>query len=146
MLFAHTCNLNVIKLRSCLFINSNPGDRAIFVTALFDTSPETVCFVADCDQEALDIMREERIVPDYIFVELKMPGIDGYQFLTRIKKVRRLRKTPVIVHCNTSDTFLIAALRERGAFAIYSLPYNYRGMCNILSLYLNEKWSNLCLN
>jgi CheY-like chemotaxis protein len=133
-------------LKSCLFINSNASDRAIFVTALFDTSPETVCFVADRDEEALDIMRMERIVPNYIFVELNMPGIDGFKFLKKIKKIARLRRTPVIVHCPSFDPFCIEALRERGAFAIYFLPYNYRGMCNLLGLYLDQKWANLCLN
>jgi CheY-like chemotaxis protein len=133
-------------LKSYLFINSNPSDRAIFVTALFDTSPETVCFVADRDDEALEIMKTERIVPNYIFVEFNMPGIDGFAFLKKIKKIARLRRTPVIVHCPTSDPLCIQALRDRGAFAIHLLPYHYHGMCNILSLYLDQKWVNLSLN
>lgn len=146
ILSVNCSTITLITLRSCLFINSNPSDRAIFVTALFDTSPETICFVADNDEEALDIMNSERITPNYIFVELSMPGIDGLQFLTRIKQVKRLRKTPVIVHCSTSDKQYIESLMARGAFAIYSLPYNYKGMCNLLMLCFNQKWSKLCLN
>lgn len=133
-------------MKSCLFINSNPSDRAIFVTALFDTSPETICFVADGDRQALDMMSSEAIVPNYILVELSMPGIDSFRLLRRIRRDRKFRKTRVIVHYTASDPFYIQALREVGAFAIYSLPYNYRSMCTILRLYLNEQWCNLCLN
>jgi len=133
-------------LRSCVFINSNPSDRAIFVTALFDTSPSTVCFVADDGDEALDIMRKERIVPSYIFVELSMPGIDGIRFLKNIKRIRSLRRAAVIVHCKSPDAVIVDIMKEHGAFAIYPAPYNYRGMCNILRAYLNHDPIRLSLN
>ena len=133
-------------MKSCVFINSNPADRAIFVTALFDISPKTICFIVDDDREAFEILEEESIVPDYIFIELSMPGIDGIKFLRKIRKVNTLRKIPVIVHCATSEPINISALKERGAFAIYQRPYNYIGMCNVLSMCLNQESINLSLN
>lgn len=72
--------------RSCLFVNSDPIDQSIFIAALSDISPETDCFLAVNDEEALDIMQEDGVVPDYIFIELDMPGIDGNRFLKRVRR------------------------------------------------------------
>ncbi|MEO5977538.1 MAG: hypothetical protein ABIS36_09605 [Chryseolinea sp.] len=133
-------------MRSCVFINSDPADRAIFVTALFDTSPDTVCFLADNDTHALKIMREDSIVPDYIFIELDTYGINGFNFLRRIRNIQSLSRIPVIVHCDSPGRICIDDLRTIGAFAIYPIPYNYKGMCNILNIYLNQDSINLNLN
>lgn len=109
-------------------------------------SPNTICFVADDDRKVLEILEEESIVPDYIFIELTMPGIDGIKFLGQIKKINTLSKIPVIVHCATSEPFNITTLKDNGAFAIYQRPYNYLGMCNVLSMCLNQESINLSLN
>jgi CheY-like chemotaxis protein len=43
--------------------------------------------------ECLDILREER--PDYILLDIDMPGMDGWKTLQEIKKNKELRKIPV---------------------------------------------------
>lgn len=132
--------------RSCLFVNSDPIDQSIFIAALSDISPETDCFLAVNDEEALDIMQEDGVVPDYIFIELDMPGIDGNRFLKRVREVQSLRAVPVIVHCSHPEPQCIDDLKEVGAFAIYLRPYDYWGISNLLSLYLNHSYIKANMN
>lgn len=43
--------------------------------------------------ECLDILKEER--PDYILLDIDMPGMDGWRTLQEIKKHEELREIPV---------------------------------------------------
>jgi CheY-like chemotaxis protein len=46
-------------------------------------------------QEALDRVRRER--PDLVLLDLKMPGVDGYEVIRRLKSDGATRPIPVIV-------------------------------------------------
>ena len=50
---------------------------------------------ATSGEEALAIMRERR--PDVVFMDLLMPGIDGYALLELMRSDERLRDVPVVV-------------------------------------------------
>ena len=47
------------------------------------------------------------LAPDYIFLDLNMPGMDGLKCLDEIKKTKELHNVPVILysHCITDDTY-----------------------------------------
>ena len=124
-------------LRSCMFVNSDPIEQSTFIAALEDVSPETHCIVAEDDTEALDIIQTGILVPDCIFIDLAMPGIDAMRFLYKVKNVELFHEVPVIVHCLHPNAYEVMKLRELGAHAIYYRPYEYWGICNVLSLYLN---------
>jgi len=126
----------VIK-KSCLFIGDSPHDQAVFVKALQDVSPETICFTANTAMDALYMVQDEGIVPDYIFIELYLPGMDAVEFLKRIKSDDDLKHIPVIVHCASPQPHKIIELKENGALAIYFRQYEYFGVCNMLNLYFS---------
>jgi CheY-like chemotaxis protein len=125
-------------VKSCLFVNSDPVEQSTFIEALGDVSPEAFCMMASDDAEALDIMKAGSLVPDFIIIDLEMPGIDAKRFLHHVKNVESLRDVPVIVHCQHPNAYAVMELKEMGAFAIYYRPYDYWGICNILNLYLND--------
>ena len=51
--------------------------------------------VANNGQEALDILAEQW--PDLILLDLMMPVMDGYEFLSQFRKLKGSEKTPVII-------------------------------------------------
>lgn len=130
------------KSTSCLLISANPDDQIVFMDALNTVAPDTFFLLAYDGTEALEIMKEECIRPDFVFVELDMPGIDACKFLTDIKKLKFERKVPVIVHSPKPVEDKVIELQEMGAFGIYFKPYNYRGVCNILNLYFMQGFRN----
>jgi chemotaxis response regulator CheB len=127
-------------VKSCLLINDDPLDQAIFFDALLDVAPETLFMLAGNSMEALQILQEDNLTPDCVFVELSRPSIDALQFLKAIKKTELLREVPVIVHSSVPALHRVIELQEMGALAIYFRPYNYHGVCNVLNLYFKQDY------
>ena len=130
----------------CLLVTNDPLDQAIFARALRDVSPNTVCCIAANGVEAMEIMTEEQVVPDFIFVELNMPYMDGIEFLKQVKSKQPLGQIPVIVHSDVPQPDKLPSIKEAGASAIYFKEYEYGGVCNILYLYFLSQLSPLHLN
>jgi len=130
----------------CLLVTNDPTDQAIFARALRDVSPNTVCCIAANGIEAMEIMTSENMVPDFIFVELNMPHMDGIEFVRQVKATYPLGQIPVIVHSGTPEPEKLPSIKEAGASAIYFKEYDYGGVCNILYLYFLSQLSPLHLN
>ncbi len=72
--------------RTCLLIDDNPVDvfinRSLILRCKF--ADEVITFKS---AEALDLIRAGTIHPNVIFMDLKMPGMDGFQFLQEYAKI-----------------------------------------------------------
>jgi CheY-like chemotaxis protein len=129
--------------KSCILICDDPYDQTIFVRALSDVSPDTICFAVTDPSDALYLMAEEALVPSYIFAEFNMPGMDGIQFLKNIKSIEFLKDIPVIVHTISPQPNKVIELKESGALAIYLRPYRDQGVRNMLNLYFGDEMTIL---
>ena len=76
--------------KSCIFIDNDPYNQAVFTRALGDVSPETICLTASSAEDAIYMLTRENVSPSYIFVELDMPEMSGIEFLKTIKQVDSL--------------------------------------------------------
>jgi hypothetical protein len=129
---------------NCLFIGNQGEDLHIFKSALGDVFPGACCYTSENGLEAISIMDEYDLVPD--FVELEGTGYDTLRFLNEMKRTEVLKGIPVIVHAPVPHLDKVQALRESGALAIYFKPYNYTGVCNVLNLYIGSEYANYQLN
>ncbi len=131
---------------TCLFINNDLEEQALFMKALKDVSPHTLCFIAIDGLGGFSMMMDKDIIPDYIFIELDMPEMGGVEFLKQIKGNDLLKDIPVIVHAVSPLPHKVIEIKEAGAEAIYMQRYNYRGICNMLNVYMNMIFVNLSPN
>jgi CheY-like chemotaxis protein len=132
-----------VTSKSCLFIDNDSFNQAIFLEALSDVSPHTICLTASDGTDAMHILKKENIIPSYIIIELDLPKMGGLEFLKIIKQDPHLRDIPVIVHSTSPQPHLIIQLKELGATAIYYRPYDYYGVTNMLTLYFNGEMARI---
>jgi CheY-like chemotaxis protein len=125
--------------KCCILINDDSMDQAIFTKALNDISPETICFTVPNPLDALYIMTAERVIPNFVFIELNGPQMDAIEFLNAIKSTDGLKDINVIVHAKSPLPNQILEIKEAGALAIYLRPYEYYGVCNMLNLYFTPE-------
>jgi CheY-like chemotaxis protein len=86
----------------CLLVDDDEDDREIFCLALEKVDTSIKCVSARDGREALSILESGSFIPDYIFLDLNMPIMDGKECLKEIRKINQLNRVPVIMFSTSS--------------------------------------------
>jgi CheY-like chemotaxis protein len=125
-----------------LLIDDDEDDRKLFfeATAEYD---DTIKYIAAADaREALLYLNDAaNALPDFIFLDLRMPGLSGEQCLAEIKKIPRLASIPVIIYTTSRDVMESARLKGLGAAHFMSKPVLPDDVYYMVSFVLGEKWN-----
>lgn len=88
---------------TCFLIDDDVDDLEIFAIAVAETGRPVTCMTANDGIDALQKLREDdTFTPDFIFLDLNMPRMNGKQCLTEIKKIERLVHTPVVMYSTSA--------------------------------------------
>ena len=125
-----------------LLVEDDVDDRILFFEAARDFDP-TITFAAAPDaEEALTWLRDvNKPLPDFIFLDLRMPGLSGKQCLIEIKKDPRLAPIPVIVFTTSRDLRESIVLKNLGAAHFMSKPVSPDEVYYMISFVLGEEWT-----
>ena len=70
-----------------LMVDDDEDDRRLFFEAAKEVSESIHCVSAEDGEKALTMLQSEHgLLPDYIFLDLNMPRLNGRQCLAEIKK------------------------------------------------------------
>jgi two-component system, chemotaxis family, response regulator Rcp1 len=112
-----------------LLIEDNPADARLWIEAFKpDGSPPHALTVVNDGEEALDLLfRRARHAaaprPDLIVLDLRLPGVAGFEVLERIKLDPDLRRIPVVVFsASVAQKGMLAACYERHANCVVVKP------------------------
>ena len=106
-----------------VLVDDDPDDHEVFKMALAELPEPIICVSYLGGEEALEQLRSMEVRPDYIFVDINMPVIDGFQFLDIIKREDTdLSNTPVIMLSTTSDYEVSRKVKEAGAMTFFTKP------------------------
>jgi CheY-like chemotaxis protein len=115
-------NLKSSIVKKCLLVDDDQDDREIFCLALEKIDPSIDCVHARDGVEALSILSDTKYVPDYIFLDLNMPVMDGKECLKEIRTRIHLNKIPVIIFSTSSAERDREETRQLGASAFITKP------------------------
>ena len=109
--------------------------------------------VATSGEEALDYLfgndkyanREEYPIPDLILLDIKMPGIDGFEVLNQITNREELKQIPVIILSSSKDEGDRAMALDMGASSYLVKPISFFGLLNVIKE-VGEYWVVLNVN
>lgn len=73
-------------------------------------------------ESAIEYLNSEAKLPNLIWLDYYLPGIDGLEFLKEIKKVSRLQRIPVFVISNTASQEKVSAMMKLGVVRYYVKP------------------------
>ena len=121
--------------------DDDPDDREIFIEALHGIDKLCKCVTAFDGQEALSKLTNGiGQLPDFIFLDLNMPRMNGKQCLVEIKKNSKLRKIPVIIYSTSTDEKDIAETLELGAAFFLQKPNRFDELSRALANIISKKW------
>ncbi len=76
-----------MKYQNVLHVDDDQDDLEIFSITVGEFKPAVTCVSLDCAVTALDKIKSHEISPEAIFLDLNMPGMNGFEFLAEVKKL-----------------------------------------------------------
>jgi len=105
-----------------MIIDDDQDDRFFFKEALKEMLPSSVCLEANSGIEALKLLRNAEQIPDFIFLDINMPRMDGRDCLKQLKRDEKLQHIPVIIYSTSFSDKSVAELHALGASGYLNKP------------------------
>ncbi|MBL8485249.1 MAG: response regulator, partial [Rhodocyclaceae bacterium] len=98
--------------RPILLVEDNPDDEALTLRAIAKNRIHNPVIVARDGLEALHYLfgtgsfagRDMSVMPAVVLLDLKLPGLDGFEVLRRIRGDARTRLLPVVILTTSRET------------------------------------------
>ncbi|HMI66018.1 MAG TPA: response regulator [Cyclobacteriaceae bacterium] len=101
--------------KECLLIDDDPADQEIFRMALQEIDGSIKCVLANNGIDALTILNPLTFTSDFIFIDINMPGMNGIQCLTEIKKPDHLKDAKIIMYSTPAQPKIVELINVLGA-------------------------------
>jgi CheY-like chemotaxis protein len=125
--------------RECFLIDDDLDDQEIFLMALQQLDGEIQCRVANDGLEGLKKLSEDlSFIPDYIFIDVNMPKMNGVQCLSGIKKLEHLKNVRLIMYSTSSDPRIVNIIKDLGADSFLVKPPGFGLLVENLSKILEK--------
>ena len=121
-------------------IDDDQDDQELFIEALKDLDENCQCITAFNGQEALQKLKTIPELPDFIFLDLNMPLMNGRQFLFEIKRENLIGDTPVIIYSTSTDTKDVVDTIQLGAVSFLQKPNRFEDLSKALAGIISRKW------
>jgi CheY-like chemotaxis protein len=121
-----------------LMVDDDPEDVQFFCNALYESNQPFYCISVTNAEEALSFLENTLITPEFIFLDLNMPRINGRECLTKLKADPRSKDIPVIIYSTSSHKKEIDELYKLGAAMFITKPYSMRVLMNTISSILSH--------
>jgi len=131
----NTVNLDPVEI---LIVEDNPQDAELTLRALQKMNLAIHIQVVEDGEEALDFIfsrgifesRQSLKPPRVIFLDLKLPKVNGLEILKEIKSNPITKRIPVVVVTSSREDPDIKAAYEYGANGYVVKPVEFEAFCN----------------
>src|SRR4051795_6752916 len=79
-------------------VDDDEDDKEMFAEVMAEICRFNTCITASNGFEALKFLQSSETLPDFIFLDLNTPRVNGKQCLLQLKKDKRLWSIPVIIY------------------------------------------------
>lgn len=119
-------------------IDDDQDDRELFLDAISEITSDVICHAAGDPEEFLANLNSLGKVPDVIFLDINMPRVDGYQFLSLIRKDCRFNNTKIVMYSTSINNHDKARAKSLGANDFITKPTTYNELCKALRNFVDE--------
>jgi len=120
-----------------LLIDDDEDDRDFFQLALADINNDIGFLSAESGYEAFDLLQNNKL-PNYIFLDLNMPGMSGRECLTELKSNHAFKSIPVVIFSTSSDPRDIKETKQLGAIDFITKPSKISDLVNAINNFLSK--------
>lgn len=133
-----------------LLVEDNPMDVVLTLDAFKEAKLLNKITVARNGEQALDYLFgrdkfSDRILfplPSLVLLDLKMPGIDGFEVLRQIKNTDKLKRIPVVILTSSKEEGDRALSYDIGANSYLMKPVAFNSFIDIVKR-IDDYWISL---
>jgi CheY-like chemotaxis protein len=124
--------------RKCniLLVDDDENDRILFCSALTDTGLNVELAEVSDGCAAINYLLSaepaEFPLPDVVFLDLKMPAMDGFEVLKEIRSRPELKQLMVYILSHSQQREDMVRAYGLGATAAYKKPTHYKDLVGLL--------------
>lgn len=111
---------------TCLLIEDDLDDQEIFLIALQKVDPGIEYKIANNGVEGLEVLADQSFSPDFIFIDINMPKMNGIECLAIIQTRERLGPSKKIMLSTSTDSFIAQQCKTLGADEVLIKPPTIR--------------------
>ena len=123
-----------------LLVEDNRMDVELTLDAFHEAHLANAVHVAASGREALDYLfgrgefadRRKHPLPGLVLLDLKMPGVDGFEVLRKLKTAPGLKRLPVIVLTSSKEEGDLALSYDLGANSYLVKPVSFEGFLDVV--------------
>jgi CheY-like chemotaxis protein len=104
-----------IDSKILMIIDDDKDDRFFFCNAVKQIARGWICKEAKDGKDGLEQLRKMKQLPDFIFLDLNMPSMNGKECLVELKRDKRLNEIPVIMYSTSNYDEDVKVTRQLGA-------------------------------
>jgi CheY-like chemotaxis protein len=124
-----------MRTKKFMLVDDDYDDCQLFAEAVGSVDRTVTCINALDGQEALEKLKANQVNrPDLIFLDINMPVMDGWQFLSSLKASEELRTIPVIMYSTSSLHSDVKAAMSSGALCFFTKPDSFLTLKGILQI------------
>lgn len=120
-----------------LLVDDDEDDRDIFREAVSMVRPDCELRIAYDGEHALSKLQEQTNLPDYIFLDVNMPKMDGREFLLQVKSHPVYNKVPVVIYSTSNHMSEMGKYFTMGATNYITKPSEFSLLVTYLKTILH---------
>jgi len=131
-------SMEIKELKHCLIIDDDTDDQEIFLMCLRKVSEHIDGKTASSGVDAIKMLNSDNAyTPDYIFLDVNMPKMNGIDCLRQLRKIDRLKNTKIFMYSTTSESDVVKQSKGLGANDFIRKPSKTKELKEKLSAIFN---------
>lgn len=127
-----------------LLADDDTDDTELFCEALEQVDPSIICYCAADGKKLLEILDNESLKkPQLIFLDINMPGMNGWECLKRLKDSEAYRQIPVLMYSTSAHQREADRALDMGALCFFTKPTYFNELKEILQVLASNVDGNL---
>lgn len=115
-------------------VDDDSDDQMIFLTALEGISDTIKCEYENDGIKAIEKLNlNQSFIPDFIFLDMNMPRMNGKECLVEIRKIDRLNHVPTFIYSTSVDSGMVEEVKLLGATDVIIKPTSISVLSAILA-------------
>ena len=98
-------------------VDDDPDDREMFCRAILKIDSDIKCIQIESGEDAVEFLSKREVAPEFIFMDINMPRMNGYECVREIHQYTNLRDTTIVMFSSSFNP------RDQVEFGILGLQY-----------------------